>query len=68
MIDFFGTFFDPFFGTFFETTEATESPVWTITFIGTEQTSSELSVTTTTAPLTVTTATAELAVSELVIA
>jgi hypothetical protein len=68
VIDFFGTFFDPFFGTFFETTEAAESPVWTITFSGNDRTSGELSATTTTAPLTVTTATSELAVSELAIA
>ena len=47
---------------------ADDSPVWTITFSGNDQTTGEISVTTTTAPLTVTTATAELAVSELAIA
>ena len=47
---------------------AVNAPVWTITFIGTEQTSGELSATSATGSLFVTTATAELAVSELAIA
>ena len=47
---------------------AVNAPVWTITFIGTEQTSGELAATSATGSLFVTTATAELAVSELAIA
>ena len=47
---------------------AVNAPVWTITFIGTEQTTGELAAASATGALFVTTATAELAVSELAIA
>jgi hypothetical protein len=46
---------------------ASESPIWTIAFSGTEACSAELNATTTTAELVVTTTAAELAVSELTI-